>query len=123
MLNPGTADSEKNDPTIRRCIEYAKSWGYGGLYVGNLYAYRTSYPSELFKAPSPKGKYNQNHLKIMANESQDIIIAWGNGQGKPKYGIRNLGELKCLKILKDGSPGHPLYLRKEVKPFPYLPEV
>lgn len=51
MLNPSTADAEIDDPTITRCIGFAKSWGFGGLMVGNLWAYRATDPKELKKIP------------------------------------------------------------------------
>lgn len=44
MLTPSTADADTDDPTIRRCIGFAKSSGFGGLYVGNLFAYRSTQP-------------------------------------------------------------------------------
>lgn len=53
MLNPSTADENVDDPTIRRCINFAKDWGYGGMYVGNLFAFRTAYPKELKEAGFP----------------------------------------------------------------------
>ena len=43
-LNPSTADETKNDPTIRRCINFAKDWGYGGVMIANLFAFRSTSP-------------------------------------------------------------------------------
>ncbi len=47
MLNPSTADATSNDPTIRRCINFARFWGYGAIEVVNLFAYRASHPAQL----------------------------------------------------------------------------
>jgi hypothetical protein len=47
LLNPSTADEVVDDPTIRRCIAFARSLGYGGLEVVNLYAYVATDPAEL----------------------------------------------------------------------------
>ena len=63
MLNPSKADDKIDDPTVRRCISFAKNWGFGGLMIGNLFAYRTTYPKELFKTKNPKGKDNLKFLK------------------------------------------------------------
>ncbi len=55
MLNPSTADAEVDDPTIRRCMGFARRDGYGGIVVGNLYAFRTTKPKALFAADNPLG--------------------------------------------------------------------
>ena len=65
MLNPSTADDKEDDNTIIRCINFAKDWGYGGLMVGNHFAYRTTYPKELFKTKEPEGKENLKYIKQM----------------------------------------------------------
>ena len=58
MLNPSTADAGKDDPTIRRCASFARSWGYGSLEVVNLFAYRASEPKRLRQTPDPIGPAN-----------------------------------------------------------------
>ena len=57
-LNPSTADEKSDDPTIRRCLGFARSWGYGGLIVANLFAYRATAPSALREARDPIGPLN-----------------------------------------------------------------
>ena len=117
MLNPSTADDKKDDKTITRCINFAKDWGYGGLMVGNLFAYRTTYPKELFKTTDPEGKDNLKKIKEMIKDADLVICAWGNNQGTPPQYLRELSELHYLKLLNDGkTPGHPLKLKKCTKP-------
>ena len=54
MLNPSTADEERNDPTIRRCINFANAWGFGWLDVTNLSSLRATNPKEMLEAgPEP----------------------------------------------------------------------
>ena len=117
MLNPSTADDKKDDNTIIRCINFAKDWGYGGLMVGNLFAYRTTYPKELFKIKDSEGKENLKCIKEMIKDADLVICAWGNKQGLPPIYLRELSELYYLKLLADRkTPGHPLRLRKDTKP-------
>ena len=78
MLNPSTADADNDDPTIRRCINFAKYWGYGGLHVCNLFAYRATNPKELLHIDNPLGDQNIYHMKKLANEAEIIVCAWGN---------------------------------------------
>ena len=117
MLNPSTAYDKEDDKTIIRCINFAKDWGYGGLMVGNLFAYRTTYPKELFKTKNPEGKDNLKRIKQMIKRSDLVICAWGNKQGSPPKYLRELSELHYLKLLADRkTPGHPLRLKKDTKP-------
>lgn len=124
MLNPSTGDATKDDPTIRRCIGFAKSWGYGGFYVGNLFAFRSKNPIDLLHVFSPVGKENNFHLKSMSDKCELIVCAWGNSyiMKKINYDGNPLDKIKkpfhCIDQAKDGTPKHPLYLPGDLKPKP-----
>ena len=118
-LNPSTANELVDDPTIRRCIGFARSWGYGGLYVVNLFAYRATDPKRLRKVANPVGHENDKWLLETASQVEIIVAAWGN---KGAYLNRDcevrkmLPNLYCLGVTKPGQPRHPLYLRKDLLP-------
>lgn len=121
MLNPSTADANIDDPTIRRCINFAKNWGYGGLYVGNLFAYRSTSPKALIYTADPFGEFNNYHLTEMTAKCDLIICAWGNApilkklQYHPKF--ENINKpLHYIDLAKGGTPKHPLYLKGDLKP-------
>lgn len=131
MLNPSTADAERDDPTIRRCIGYARAWGYSGLVVANLYAYRATCPADLWRAEDPIGPENDDHLYEAAMGAEEVVCAWGAlapraraetvedlllGRGEILSGRE---VLKALRLLKDGSPAHPLYLPASLAPVVY----
>lgn len=118
MLNPGTADDQRNDPTIRRCIEFSKRWGFGSLEVVNLFAYRTSYPQDLLKVENPVGSENDRYLLRALEHSACLVVAWGiHGTllGRNSEVLKLLTSLQpeklhCLGFTKEGHPRHPLYL-------------
>ncbi len=123
MLNPSTADAEKNDPTIRRCIGYATEWGYKTLYVGNIFAYRSTDPKKLKQVKDPIGIENDFQLLEVAQMSAMVVVAWGNhggfmNRGKEVYKYMERANIKlyALRTLKTGQPSHPLYLPKKLKP-------
>jgi hypothetical protein len=120
MLNPSTADGSVDDPTIRRIKKMAATWGYGGFYVGNLFAYRATDPLLLQTAEDPIGPDNQKHLEDLSAKVSKIICAWGNGQGWPDRIIDNFDNLHYLELAKDKSPKHPLYLKRTVIPQPFI---
>lgn len=123
MLNPSTADATEDDPTIRRCIGYAKAWGYGGLDVVNLYAYRATDPAELKRVSSPIGPDNDETLLAVVRQADKVICAWGgHGGRRGEIVLRKLRQSgispMCLETTKKGEPKHPLYLKADLNPVP-----
>jgi hypothetical protein len=76
MLNPSTADAERDDPTIRRCMGFARTWGFAGIIVRNLYAARSSSPAALWSHPEPGGPANDQYL-AGTGVDQLTVCAWG----------------------------------------------
>ena len=117
-LNPSTADEEVDDPTIRRCTGYAQKWGYGGFIMVNLFAYRTTFPSNLKKVKYPVGRDNDKYIVKLSKKADITIAAWGNNgklYSRDKQVLSFVPNLMCLKINKSGQPAHPLYLKKGLK--------
>ena len=122
MLNPSTADAEDDDATIGKCIRLARSWGYGALTVGNLFAFRTPSPSVLMKAENPVGEENDEWLRKLSMDCDLTVAAWGNHgrfRGRGSEVAKLLNNPHALKITKLGQPSHPLYLSQDVKPIPW----
>ena len=117
-LNPSTADARQDDPTIRRCVGFARRWGFDWLYMGNLNAFRSTDPKKLpvdgLEAVGPR---NQEALTWMCQRAEVVVAAWG-ANTLNDY-ARTLGQrilafpqTRCLGSNTDGTPKHPLYLRK-----------
>ena len=121
-LNPSTADEKKDDPTICRCINYAQSWGYGGLQVANLFAYRATKPTKLRYVENPVGDDNDQQLIKLSKMADLTVAAWGNEGAlfnRDKQVIKLIPNLMCLKINKSGQPAHPLYQKKDIEYISY----
>lgn len=117
MHNPSTADAESDDPTIRRIINFSKGFGFGGLYVGNLFPFRATDPKEISKnAGIASTENNWQHIRDMANICELKILAYGNPiMAYPK--VYDMGyEWHCLKKTNKGNPCHPLYLKSDLMP-------
>lgn len=129
MLNPSTADAELDDPTIRRCIGFAKAWGLDGLYVVNLYALRATDPRELRKAADPVGPANDERLAQAAHAAlatrTPLVAAWGAHAEPARVEAVLQGTAgaawSTLGLTKAGQPRHPLYLRADSRPTPWRP--
>ena len=125
MLNPSTADGDKNDLTTIRCINFAKKWGYGGLMIGNIYPFRAKRPKDLRKWTNNCGREeykalfgNIDHINDMINQCDLTVCAWGcNHPGIPEM-LEYTSGLHYLELCDDGiTPKHPLgNLSKDLVP-------
>jgi hypothetical protein len=125
MLNPSTADAQEDDPTIRRCVGFASSWGFGALVVTNLFAFRATNPRELFEQEDPTGPENDSHVRNAAETAAITVLAWGSHGdflNRDSEVLKLLAGVPtfALHVTRNGSPGHPLYLSKasDLKVFP-----
>jgi hypothetical protein len=125
LLNPSTADARCEDPTIRRCMGLARSWGYGGIEVVNLFAWRATRPRDLRGAAHPESAGNERAVLRAARRADLIVVAWGNHGAWRAAGAAMLGRLRrarlslaCLGWTRLGQPRHVLYLRRDVRPQP-----
>ena len=121
-LNPSTANATTDDPTLRRCIDFAKRWGCGSLLMVNLFSLRATDPRELFGADDPIGPRTNLWLRRAKRESQLIIAAWGNGGAlhhRHKTAGALLGDTQCLGVTATGMPRHPLYCPKTAPRVPF----
>lgn len=122
MLNPSTADAMIEDPTVRRCMLFARRWGFRELHVINIFALRSTDPDRLREPGDPIGPENDEYIRRIGYEADLIVAAWGvhgsiMGRGRDVQ-TRLLGqrELHCLGVTGDGNPRHPLYIRGDTAP-------
>lgn len=127
MLNPSTADEMQDDPTIRRCIGFARSWGYEQLIIANIFGLRSTDPQGIYDDDNPidhcGGYTNNKYIRLAARKSDLVVCAWGNhgavgGRGyfveKMLRGDTSIScDIKCLGVNATGHPKHPLYLRSD----------
>jgi len=126
MLNPSTADADKDDNTLRKIMKYTRRWGYDALTVVNLFAYRATDPRDLIAAS--KGGVDVVGDDRWIEESVDrahlVVCGWGTSVDKIAGGatraravLSRLGtKATALRITQDGHPQHPLYLPGHLVP-------
>lgn len=122
-LNPSTATSRKDDPTIRRCISFAKHFGFGTLWVANIFAYRATDPKKLRATSNPVGPENDKWIVKLAADADLVLIAWGNHGAllnRSDTVLKILSKPMCLGITKKGLPKHPLYVAKGTELVPFF---
>ncbi len=113
-LNPSTANETTNDPTIRKVIKFAKKWGYGGIYMTNLFAFASLNPKDLLTCENPVGNNDAHLLFVKKMCDGNVLFAWGNFKEAKKRSELVEGmfeQATCLGLNKDGSPKHPLYIK------------
>lgn len=148
MLNPSTADAVQDDPTIRRCMAFARRERLGRMIVVNLFTGRATKPRDLWSMDNPEGDDANDALRRAKScvkhpadsqawdeERDRVIAAWGAHPGGPEW-FRNMYQdrvdtvlsifdspprLRCLGLTSKGAPRHPLYLRADAELIPYPP--
>lgn len=130
MLNPSTGDETTLDPTLRRCVGYSRDWGFDGMVVRNLFAWRATAPGELLGVSDPVGQENDVWLTSRWDGVCRVVVAWGAGR-HPRIGGRDsrvaglLAPMRpmCLRVGRYGDPLHPLYQPRGLSPVPWEPAV
>ena len=121
MLNPSTADDLRDDPTIRRCVGFARRWRAPAVEVVNLYALRATDPRDLFAHPAPIGPDNDRTIADAAARAAVIVVAWGVHGARDRERTARVIELlgardvSCLGVTGGGDPRHPLYLSSRAR--------
>ena len=125
MLNPSIADAQSDDPTLRRCMAFARQWGFSRLDVVNLYARICTNPRRLFEGPDPEGPRNNFWIRHATANAALIVCAWGNSGGE-KAAIRARAVTRLLAasgralhhlgLTASGAPRHPLYVPGSARP-------
>ena len=133
MLNPSTADEVQDDPTIRRCRNFAKHWGFEHVYIVNIFAWRATDPHQLSfwhrKGLDVVGPLNDIYILRCAVQSKVVIIAWGVVSSELQWREKEVLDLlapfspMALGLSKKGHPRHPLYLKANSEPFRYKEEI
>ena len=122
-LNPSIADETTLDPTCRRCVGFAKAWGFGTYVMTNIFGYRSTDPKGLLATDDPVGPENDVAIRRVAFNASLVVAAWGvhgalNDRGaQVTKMLQEIGvAVFCLGMTKAGHPKHPLYLPKNAKP-------
>jgi hypothetical protein len=109
LLNPSTADEVQLDPTLRRCVGFAKREGFGGMLILNLYAFRTKDPKVMMAATDPIGPDND---RVLASATGTVVAGWGTNADPARVAeaVALLPPLRALGVTMKGHPQHPLYV-------------
>ena len=127
LLNPATGDTDgKQRPTLGRCIKWSQAWGFGGLTIVNLFAYRATKPRDLLLATDPLGSANDEVLERVAATAGRVVAAWGaHGRllNRGRQVAARFPEAVCLGHTRRGEPRHPLYVPTVAALVPLLPRM
>ncbi|MAJ27377.1 MAG: hypothetical protein CME52_06025 [Halieaceae bacterium] len=126
-LNPSTATARSNDATVRKCVSLARSWGFSGITMANLFAIRCRYPQILSTHRDPVGPENDQVLMTVIGGAQTVVAMWGNqglkgyglGARRDSYALSLHNHWQCIGITMHGAPRHPLYAAKTSALIPF----
>ncbi|HWX98776.1 MAG TPA: DUF1643 domain-containing protein [Mycobacterium sp.] len=126
ILNGSDADEHRSDATVRRCIGFARAWGYGGVDIANLYGLVSKNPGALAHHFDPIGPDNDRHLATVCSQNDLTVLAWGPNAGTDRahavlqmlwrLAKRRGGSLAVLGWTHGAQPLHPLLAPKDTTP-------
>ena len=123
MLNPSTATEVQNDPTVERCERRARTLGFGGFRVTNIFAWRDTDPKKMRAAAEPIGAENDVMIAQSCDWADQIIAAWGAHGEHLQRGVAMEALLRDMELpvfhlglTKAGHPKHPLYIAYTQQP-------
>jgi hypothetical protein len=133
-LNPSTATETEDDPTIRRCLDFSRRWGFQGYVMLNLYAYRATLPVDMVTAAEPFGPENEATFAEWLPSAGLVVAAWGSLKQQWRTRVHWQARIKrlhdqfithripvcCLGFNADREPKHPLYLPKSAQRISYF---
>jgi hypothetical protein len=120
LANPSSADAAVDDPTLRRCVRFARDHGCGGLAVANLWAWRARHPGDLTRVADPVGPDNDGWIVTLSRQVDGpVVLGWGVQPGQERVasvlGLLADRPLHCLGLTRGGHPRHPLYVRADTR--------
>lgn len=125
MLTPSTADTRNNDPTVKRCERRARADGFGRMWVGNIFALRSTDSRQIYDHGDPAGPDNDATIMAMVSQADAIFCGWGDpgqfmGRGQQVMAVlASVGyTTQALRLTRAGQPGHPLYIGYAIRPQP-----
>ena len=117
MLNPSKATAVEDDPTLKKCMGFSARWGYGGLKVVNLFAWRATDPDALqtLLPLQAVGSENDRHILEAASLASAIVVAWGNmgnlfQRDQAVLKLLENFQIHCLGVTNSRQPKHPVRL-------------
>lgn len=122
-LNPSTATETEDDPTIRRCIGFARREKCDALLMTNAFAFRATLPPDMKAAADPVGPDNDSWLVRGAGIATLIVAAWGihgDFRGRDAQVKSLIPQLLCFGTTGKGHPKHPLYPPGDTRLTPLL---
>lgn len=118
--NPSTADENADDPTVRKAVKFAHSWGFDGICITNLFAFRSTDFANVRKAADPVGYGNDRHIYNIAASAALVVCAWGRDGAYMSRGSKVRELIRCFDPhylrLTHEQPWHPLYLPDSTVP-------
>ena len=122
FANPSTATPLELDPTLKRWLRYCQQWGYGWSWTVNVRSWRATDPDDVPDDVLAVMRRNNKWIMQSAELADLVVCGWGKLGGQRGTEVMQMLRaqglvLHALRLNKDKSPAHPLYLPASCRPF------